>query len=404
MVNARGDKRAREGDYRRFVIVKHVMSHPRGVARRDIIAHVRDVLEDESISDRTIARDLDALVEEGMLSCSKAGYTMGDQCIRPINLSSSEVFELLTALDRYKGVCSRPDKLAMAKEKLLACVLGRRVASEVNRARNLETVRLVKGRPAVPDADIADKVDRLEAAAWGCRVVRFTYPVKGATVKNGANKQPSKTGSSDVVTEQPAKADYAGVAPGQSAEEGPPEGLPRQPGQAEALHAVLRQSREANPLGVVYYWVHDAWYLVGQEGSTKEIKHFRVDRMEDLQVLDEAFQFPENFSLTEHLAPCWGVLKHPLTKVKIRFYDEFNVITRVMRETAHRRSRRITREEDGSIMYEDEVAGIQEIRTWVRSFGSSAEVLEPAELRKSLIEVCFMTLERYGISRPKGVV
>lgn len=94
-------------------------------------------------------------------------------------------------------------------------------------------------------------------------------------------------------------------------------------------------------------------------------------------------------------------MKGPLTRVKIRFYDDFNVISRVMRETAHRRKRSITREKDGSIIYEDEVAGIHEIRTWVRGFGSSAEVLEPAELRESLIKVCFLTLQRYGISTPK---
>lgn len=376
MENARGDKRAREGDFRKFVILQHVMSHPGGVSRKDIISHVQEVLEDESpVSERTIARDLDALVEEGMLSNRRSGYTIGDQCIRPISLSSSEVFELLTALDRYQGVCSRPDQLALAKEKLLACVLGQRVVAEVSRAKRLASVRIVKGRPSVPDADTADKVDRLEAAAWDCRVVRFRYLSKSAGTRGRAFKQARGAGSLDAILEEASAADFLDVIP--------------------------KQSREVNPLGVVYYWVHDAWYLAAQAGPEKEIKHFRVDRMEDLEVLDATFQYPEDFSLAEHLAPCWGVLKGPLTRVKIRFYDDFNVISRVMRETAHRRKRSITWEKDGSIIYEDEVAGIHEIRTWVRGFGSSAEVLEPAELRESLIKVCFLTLQRYGISTPK---
>ncbi|MGE5482073.1 MAG: WYL domain-containing protein [Bacteroidota bacterium] len=36
------------------------------------------------------------------------------------------------------------------------------------------------------------------------------------------------------------------------------------------------------------------------------------------------------------------------------------------------------------------------MRVWLRSFGESAEVLEPAELRASMLESALRILERYG--------
>lgn len=46
----------------------------------------------------------------------------------------------------------------------------------------------------------------------------------------------------------------------------------------------------------------------------------------------------------------------------------------------------IVEEDEHSFVYEITVNGIMEIKPWLRSFGSSCEVLEPRHLRKELIE------------------
>lgn len=45
----------------------------------------------------------------------------------------------------------------------------------------------------------------------------------------------------------------------------------------------------------------------------------------------------------------------------------------------------ITNESDSTFLYEITVNGIYEIKPWLRSFGSSCEVLEPAWLRREFI-------------------
>lgn len=45
----------------------------------------------------------------------------------------------------------------------------------------------------------------------------------------------------------------------------------------------------------------------------------------------------------------------------------------------------IVEEREDSFIYEITVNGTQEIKPWLRSFGSSCEVLEPVQLRRELI-------------------
>lgn len=153
------------------------------------------------------------------------------------------------------------------------------------------------------------------------------------------------------------------------------------------------------PYGLIFYWVWGFWYLVGAAGGRLGL--WRVDR---ILAWEEggSFVYPEDFSLEERFADSWGVeLDGPVVDLKIRFYDEYNVVKKVWRETAHRRNRRIVQEE-GSILYFDRIRGLTEIAPWIRSFGSSAVVLEPAELREEMIRGARWVLERHARSGIAG--
>lgn len=187
---------------------------------------------------------------------------------------------------------------------------------------------------------------------------------------------------------------------------GQPEGLLRRLEKAASLHRRVRiwyrsaagetGERKVDPYGLLYYWVQAAWYLVGYCHKAGEVRTFRVDRLRRLQELDERFAYPQDFSLEEYFRQAWGVDRGEPHRVVIRFWDHFNVLQRVRKETAHRRDAALTPEPGGTVLYTDTVAGLNEIRVWLRSFGESAEVLEPAELRASMLESALRILERYG--------
>ena len=52
-------------------------------------------------------------------------------------------------------------------------------------------------------------------------------------------------------------------------------------------------------------------------------------------------------------------------------------------------------EKDGFLYYEDTVYGLSKFRNWVFGYGSSAVVLEPEELRESVIESLKRRMELY---------
>jgi len=149
---------------------------------------------------------------------------------------------------------------------------------------------------------------------------------------------------------------------------------------------------EMEPYGLVYYWVWGFWYLVGR--IKQELTVLRLDRIKDYMETGH-FTYPPDFSLEEVFADAWGVeISAPLVTVRIKFYDEYNVIQRVRRDTAHRKKAVLTKEE-GYLIYSDQVRGINEIKPWIRSFGSSAVVLAPEELKADMVRSARWVLDLY---------
>ena len=58
-------------------------------------------------------------------------------------------------------------------------------------------------------------------------------------------------------------------------------------------------------------------------------------------------------------------------------------------------SQRIHEQIDGSVIFEAEVSGTDEVKFWVMSWGSKALVLEPEFLREEIRSECALTLDHY---------
>ncbi|KLU59848.1 hypothetical protein CEB3_c39820 [Peptococcaceae bacterium CEB3] len=173
--------------------------------------------------------------------------------------------------------------------------------------------------------------------------------------------------------------------------------------ERRTVKLLYRRSREAahevrvNPLGIVYYWALDNWYLVAQEDKSPQvIKTYSVDRILLLEATDVEFSSPEGFRLEDWYKFSWGVFRRGSpVKVKIRFYNYYATIQRVNEELANRETCSL-REENDCLIVEDRVDGFAELAVWVRGFGPGAEVMEPKELRDLVIDDLEKTLDVYG--------
>lgn len=152
------------------------------------------------------------------------------------------------------------------------------------------------------------------------------------------------------------------------------------------------------PLGLVYYSGTGIWYLVAQREDTGEVVFCHLERIRQVVKGDAQFDYPDNFSLRQYLKRRWGMDRRPPQTVKVRFYNEANIVEKVLREFAARGLPRPREMPDGSLEYHGEILGIRTFSKWVLSFGSSAEVLEPAWLREEMIRIAGEWLRLYGVA------
>ena len=171
------------------------------------------------------------------------------------------------------------------------------------------------------------------------------------------------------------------------------------PGFKEALNKVNLAIEERRFVDLLYFtmsrnkntrrkvapyniWFFDStFYLVGLCMNREEIRIFAFDRIQSLELTNENFERPDDFSVEEYMRPSFGVFHGEPTKVKIWFAPE---AAGYVKEKVWHESQIITDQIDGSVFFEAQVAGTAEIKIWVLGWGAKAKVIEPESLRNDI--------------------
>jgi len=148
--------------------------------------------------------------------------------------------------------------------------------------------------------------------------------------------------------------------------------------------------RQVDPYRVWYF--NGTFYLVGYCHLRKEIRVFALDRIQRLAMTDNEFTVPDDFDVEDMFSASFGVFKGPPEKVAIRFAP---AVAGYIQERIWHPSQHLEQQDDGSLMFQAEVAVNQELVLWILSWGAAAEVLEPQSLRESLLAEARGMLARY---------
>ena len=146
--------------------------------------------------------------------------------------------------------------------------------------------------------------------------------------------------------------------------------------------------REVEPLGVVFYG--GAWSLVGWCRLRKDIRHFRVDRIQRLELLPVTFPPRDDFSLVKHMEN-YGEERRSLP-VQVWFH-------RYAQERAQRESYATLIEEkrrDGGSEFTLYSFSLEWTAQWLLSFGERAEAVAPVKLRRLVCSAAEKIIEKYG--------
>ncbi len=158
-------------------------------------------------------------------------------------------------------------------------------------------------------------------------------------------------------------------------------------------YTMSRKKKTRRKVAPYKIWFFDgAFYLVGNCGLRENIRIFALDRIKSLQVTDEAFEMPTDFKVEDFMQTSFGVFHGKPEDVKIRFAAD---IAGYIKEKTWHQTQKITPQKDGSIIFEARVAGTDEIKYWLMSWGGKAEVLRPVSLRDEMISEAQSMLQCY---------
>lgn len=148
-------------------------------------------------------------------------------------------------------------------------------------------------------------------------------------------------------------------------------------------HSMWRNATETryiDPYHLRYF--QGAWYLIGYCHLRKDIRIFALDRIKDFNETDNTFTPIRDFSLRDYLQSSLGIeVGNSLEEVVIKF-DRHQA--RWIRERRWHPSQALEPQQDGSLILRLTVSGLGEVKRWVMSFGSHAEILAPAGLREEI--------------------
>jgi len=136
------------------------------------------------------------------------------------------------------------------------------------------------------------------------------------------------------------------------------------------------------------------WYLIAFCHWRKEIKIFRIDRIQSITLADKTFEVPSNFSLSSYMGKSWRVVRGD-GKPKIVEIKIFPPASRWVKEEMRHPTQEIIPLADEAILFKVEVTSFIEIKKWILQMGSCAQVLEPQELKEEIIKEIEEMRERY---------
>lgn len=144
--------------------------------------------------------------------------------------------------------------------------------------------------------------------------------------------------------------------------------------------------RECSPYALT--WNEEKYYLVAHYEKYDGISHFRVDKMEDVQILDEpSHKMPRDFKLSEYLRSTFSMFSGEEQTVTLRFRNTPSLINAVIDRFGRQISLYPDGEEHFTVRVPVRTSSPAPFFGWLFQFGADAQILSPDELKKEYVRM-----------------
>lgn len=135
-------------------------------------------------------------------------------------------------------------------------------------------------------------------------------------------------------------------------------------------------------------WSDNKYYLIAYYPKYKSISHFRIDKMEKVEILHSAAEkLPQDFKLSEYMKSTFSMFSGEPRSVTLRFHNS-------LMNAVIDRFGKITIVHDGREHFKFTIqirAGKEQAPTtffgWLFQFGTLAQIIEPADIREQYFEM-----------------
>lgn len=167
-----------------------------------------------------------------------------------------------------------------------------------------------------------------------------------------------------------------------------------------SLHSEEIRDTVLEPYLVAPSWPSHAVYVIGYASHAGEVRTFKMERILDAELLEEAFTVPERFDAVALLKNAWGIMWGEDTQeVVLRFTP---AVAQRVRESRWHKTQETEDCDDGGCIARFRVAHPGEMKSWILGWGPDCEVLAPESLRASVADALQRAARLYSASASPG--
>jgi predicted DNA-binding transcriptional regulator YafY len=134
-------------------------------------------------------------------------------------------------------------------------------------------------------------------------------------------------------------------------------------------------------------------YVIAYCQRAGEIRSFKMERIEDIQVTEETYTIPCDFDANKYFGSAWGVVVVGEAKtIQLKFNPS---VARIIEETAWHPSQVLVRQEDGCVVMTLQVMDTVDLYSWILSWGNRVEVMGPKDMREEIVNTAKAIQEIY---------
>ncbi len=135
-----------------------------------------------------------------------------------------------------------------------------------------------------------------------------------------------------------------------------------------------------------------AFYFVAFCLLRNDFRTFRVDRIDQIKLLEEYFLHRPGINARDYFEGSWEVFSGDKVTVEVRFEG---TAAKVILSGQHHPAEEVEKLSDHEVNYRVTVRGLEEIKRWILGFGDEAEVLAPERLRLQISDTANALSRKY---------